>query len=355
MSDQSSNRSDKWTNAQEISPDQLIDKDTDSEIPETRNARILDPQAVTVVSEPDSVSEEQPSVEDRSEKRRRASFWGKLFAGSTAVVLGSAVIAECYRLSSWGYEQHWLLGSMLSAVMVTAVVAGGVWSLKSLKGLRQLKQRESIRKLADELQNSQGQGQGQAAGLLEKLCSQTRGSQLDVPLQQAITEIDSVYKDGEIVRFVSNHGFREADQRAMERVSKHSLETAVMVGVSPFVTFDMLLIAWRNLKMMNEIADIYAVAPGSATQWRLLKQVLHNLAFVGLTELTIDGGGALLGSSLTTQLSARMGQGLGAGLMTGRVGIQAVQLCRPFPYDTDKKPRLSHIQKQIIGQLKDRL
>ncbi|OMH33913.1 TIGR01620 family protein [Motiliproteus sp. MSK22-1] len=344
-----SNQPDNWTKAREIDPDQLIDSRDDLEITETRNAQMLDPEAVIVLPE----TEEPPPVVETSDAPRRASFWGKLFAGSTAIVLGSAVIAECYRLSSWGYEQHWLLGSLLSAVMVTSVIAGGVWSLKSLRGLRQLKQREAIREMAEELQHSHGQGS--AAGLLEKLCLQTRGTRLDAPLQQAITEIDSVYKDGEIVRFVSNHGFQEADQRAMERVSKHSLETAVMVGVSPFVTFDMLLIAWRNLKMMNEVADIYGVAPGSATQWRLIKQVLHNLAFVGLTELTIDGGGALLGSSLTTQLSARMGQGLGAGLMTGRVGIQAVRLCRPFPYDTNKQPRLGHIQKQIMARLKDRL
>lgn len=338
-----------WTRAVEIDPQQLLDSATEAKLKKAaaQKARLLDPDQVNLVAA------EEEAAEEPLPTNKRRTRWGRLFAGAVAGLLTAAVAMECYRLISWGYQGHWLLGTSISVVVAGTLGAGVLWGLSSLRGLRQLRRRATVREQAELLLDSNGRHQ--APRLLQTLTRQLRGSALEAPLQEALNEVDSVYNDAEIIRFVSHHAFQEQDRRAVQRVAKHSLETAALAGLSPLVSFDMLLVGWRNLRMLNEVAEIYAIAPGAASQWRLLKQVLHNLAFVGLSELTIDSGGALFGSSLTTQLSARMGQGLGAGLVTARIGLQAIELCRPLPYDQDRKPKLIHIQQQILGQLKDKL
>jgi putative membrane protein len=124
-----------------------------------------------------------------------------------------------------------------------------------------------------------------------------------------------------------------------------------MVALSPWASFDMLLVAWRNLRMIREIATVYGIAPGLLTQGKLLKQVLQNLAFAGASEVAMDAGSALLGSSLTAGLSARAGQGIGAGLFTARTGLTAIKLCRPLPEQGQPKSMLQQIVKGIVHRL----
>lgn len=39
-------------------------------------------------------------------------------------------------------------------------------------------------------------------------------------------------------------------------------ESAVIVAISPLAVVDMFFIAWRNLRLMNKIAEIYGIELG---------------------------------------------------------------------------------------------
>lgn len=62
-----------------------------------------------------------------------------------------------------------------------------------------------------------------------------------------------------------------------------------------------------------------------------------------------------LSQDLAARLSARAAQGIGAGLLTARLGIKAMELCRPLPWLGDDKPKLGDFRRQLIGQLKNTL
>ena len=47
-----------------------------------------------------------------------------------------------------------------------------------------------------------------------------------------------------------------------------------------------------------------------------------------------------------------MAQGLGSSVLTARVGLRAMQVCRPLPFLEGEKPRLKEIRKEIIKSLK---
>ncbi|CCK14610.1 Membrane protein YcjF [Cronobacter universalis NCTC 9529] len=45
-------------------------------------------------------------------------------------------------------------------------------------------------------------------------------------------------------------------------------------------------------------------------------------------------------------------QGLGAGLLTARLGVKAMELCRPLPWTEDDKPRLGDFRRQLLSEVK---
>ena len=57
------------------------------------------------------------------------------------------------------------------------------------------------------------------------------------------------------------------------------------------------------------------------------------------------------GAELTAKLSARAAQGVGAGLLTARLGMRTMEACRPLPWCADEKPKLGELRKRLIGQL----
>ena len=79
--------------------------------------------------------------------------------------------------------------------------------------------------------------------------------------------------------------------------------------------------------------------------------VLINIAFAGASELIREVGMDWLSQDITARLSTRAAQGIGAGLLTARLGIKAMELCRPIPW-IENKPRLADFRHQLIGQLK---
>ena len=108
---------------------------------------------------------------------------------------------------------------------------------------------------------------------------------------------------------------------------------------------------WRNLKMIDEIASLYGLKLSYWSRIKLLKQVFINMVYAGATELIADVGTDLLGADLLGKLSARLAQGLGAGMLTARLGLKTMHLCRPIPFE-ENAPKLKDVRKQLIGQIK---
>ncbi len=110
-----------------------------------------------------------------------------------------------------------------------------------------------------------------------------------------------------------------------------------------FLFFDMWLITCRNMKMLNEITAIYGITPGAATQWGLIKRVLHNIAFAGLSEMGIHAASNILGSSLAATGLPRPGRGLApVCLLPERVcrRLNCVDHCHWIWMSSDSSPGL---------------
>ncbi|MFP2770437.1 YcjF family protein [Oceanisphaera sp. KMM 10153] len=254
--------------------------------------------------------------------------------------------------SALGLWQTWqdnrLLGMAWSLTIILLALAalGRLW--RELRLLRTL-DRVSRQQARAELLLAE-QGSGQARSFCEQLAA---GSGLDSSdayqdWQQGLTDQE---QDAEVLTLYSRQVLSVQDRQARARVLKWSGEAAVMVAASPLAAVDMLLVLWRNLKMIEDISQCYGIRLGGLSRLRLIRQVLHHMLYVGVSEAAIDAGMDLLGLELAGRLSARAGQGVGAGLLTARLGLQTMSLCRPVPWQGDEKKQLGGIRRALVDKV----
>lgn len=340
------NKTPDWQRPVELSPEDLTPETRTSPEPQTTSAREIPLELTQATPEPEH--DEQP-LPPRASSGHRSRLW--LWGTILALIL-LTIGAELYRLISWGSDLHPLLG--LGLGLLTLILTGALaFELRlGFKGHSQLRQVHRLQAQAQSLADQNTHGNSTA--LIQQLERLYRQTGLQPEMQQAVQQLDSSYNDREIIQYLNRHALCKADHLAQRCVQRYSIESGVLVAFSPWASFDMLLVAWRNLRMLREIATIYGVTPGWLTQGRLLKQVLQNLAFAGASEMAMEAGSALLSSSLTAGLSARAGQGLGAGLFTARTGMTAMKLCRPLPDGQQDTGMLSKIAKGIVQRLTSR-
>ncbi|MBM06597.1 MAG: TIGR01620 family protein, partial [Oceanibulbus sp.] len=82
--------------------------------------------------------------------------------------------------------------------------------------------------------------------------------------------------------------------------------------------------------------------------WRLTRAVLSHLVATGAVAVGDDLIEPLLGGSIVAKLSRRFGEGLVNGALTARVGVAAIEVCRPLPFVREKRPGVRGIVKRAL-------
>ncbi|MGM0936471.1 MAG: YcjF family protein [Pseudomonadota bacterium] len=319
-----------------------------------RKAQYFDPQeqyhfvSVEIEAEQDVQEGEVESLINEALKPKR-SFWRRL-VGAAIGVFGVSVIAQLgiWIHTSWVTQDWTALGTAAAGGLIVVAGVGSV--ITEWRRLYRLRERAQERDIARELLHSHGMGQGKA--FCEKLAKQSALSEQHPAIQRWQTTIHETHNDREVIELYSKLVQPILDEQARKEISRSSAESALMIAVSPLAIVDMAFIAWRNIRLINRIAAIYGIELGYYSRIRLFRMVLINIAFAGASELIREVGMDWLSQDITARLSTRAAQGIGAGLLTARLGIKAMELCRPLPW-IDDKPRLADFRGQLLSQLKN--
>lgn len=139
------------------------------------------------------------------------------------------------------------------------------------------------------------------------------------------------------------------DARAKALTSAAARRVSVVTAVSPRAVFDVAFVLYESVRLISRIAAIYGGRPGTLGLFRLMKAVVSHLAVTG----SIAVGDTLLqqfvGHGLAGRLSAKLGEGVVNGLMTARIGLSAMDVCRPLPFLGAERPRLKDLAGNLVG------
>jgi len=279
----------------------------------------------------------------------RRSLWRKIARLAMGIFAVSVVAQGVQWVHQAWQQQDWIaLGGCVAGGLV--IVAGVGSLLTEWRRLYRLRQRADERDSARDLLRSHGLGQGRV--FCEKLAAQAGLTHGHPAIQRWHSALHDTQSDREVVELYARLVQPVLDAQARCEISDSAAESALMIAVSPLALVDMAFIAWRNLRLVNRIAVLYGIELGYFSRLRLFKLVLLNIAFAGASELVREVGMDWMSQDLAARLSARAAQGIGAGLLTARLGIKTMELCRPLPWLPGDKPKLGDFRGELIGKLK---
>ncbi|MFO1091140.1 MAG: TIGR01620 family protein [Hyphomicrobiales bacterium] len=149
------------------------------------------------------------------------------------------------------------------------------------------------------------------------------------------------------IRLAERDVVSRLDETANRMITRAARRVTLTTALLPTPALDMLFVAWQNLRMMSELATLYGGRPGTLGTFRLARLVIGHLAVTGGIALTDSLTQHVLGRGVLGRLSSRFGEGAVNGMMTARIGLAALDVCRPLPYLTRQKPGLSDILQKI--------
>jgi len=257
-----------------------------------------------------------------------------------------------------GFEQAPIVTSIYAVLFSALTLVAGSTLWHELIGLKQFKNRQKMREQASELLLIAQEKQTETSNKRGKDFCESISKALPCDLTFDNTKEQQVWQDAvsgdysstELIQLYSREVLTKVDEKALNEVAKFSTEAVVLVALSPVALVDMLIMLSRNLRMINKISGLYGLKLGYWSRIKLIKQVFVNMAYAGVSELVADFGSDMLGAELLGKLSARFAQGLGAGLLTARLGAKTMELCRPIPFK--EKPKLTDVRKKIAQQIK---
>jgi len=308
----------------------------------------IDPQQVDpgriVLIEPEPslpvVVEPPPGPSPRRPWRRLLLLGG---AGFLAALLG----LEAYDFVVDLFARSELLGAVFSLLLALAAVGALGLAASEINSLRRLTKLGDLRTTGAHLLTSQVHGQ--AEPLLERVERIYRDREvLQGAVERFHREASDALNDGERVRLFSTTVLTPLDRGAYQAVKTCARDIGALTALSPLGALDGLIVLGRTLAMLRAIARVYGVRPGAAATAALLRRTLRNIIAAGVGELVSDAAVETLGASLLSFLSTRAGQGVLNGVLAARLGLSAMQLCRPLPFAENELPSLKQLRKELF-------
>lgn len=296
----------------------------------------------------DEAMAEGPALKPPRTKRRALRVF---LATATGFVLSAlAIEAVSYTLAL--FERNAALGGILGAlaavVFASGLLAVGVEVVALRRQLRALREVAELR--------------GEAAAILEAPADTGGGGMLaariaalyeDRPeladgIRRFKTTVTTAHADREVLSLLARDVLQPLDRQAYRVVSRAARDAGIGVLLSPAGLLDAVLVIWRTSRMIRDVALVYGFRPSRIGRFALTRRVLENAAMAGAVEYLGDLLTAHIGAGIAGKVSSKVGQGAFTALRTARLGLIAIEACRPIPFTAEDRAGLASLRSEIL-------
>tara|TARA_R110002020_G_scaffold52911_3_gene148365 strand:- start:3684 stop:4811 length:1128 start_codon:yes stop_codon:yes gene_type:complete len=240
------------------------------------------------------------------------------------------------------------LGWVALAAAVIAVLALLVLVVKEIRGMRRLTRVAELN--AEIAARSRTATAREARALGAKVVALIAANPLTARGRKSLETLDEEIIDGpHYLAFAERELMTPLDRQARQLIINSARRVSVVTAVSPRAFVDLAYVVFEAVRLIRAMAELYGGRPGTIGMIRLFRDVIAHLAVTG----TIAAGDSLIqqvvGHGLAARLSARLGEGVINGLMTARIGISAMDLCRPMPFVALKRPGIGGFMTDLAS------
>ena len=136
---------------------------------------------------------------------------------------------------------------------------------------------------------------------------------------------------------------RPLDDKAQGEIADAAKRVSLVTAISPRAVLDIVFVVAQIVRLVRRIAEIYGGRPGLLGLIKLARSIGAHIAITGGMAVGDSLLQQILGHGIASRISARMGEGLLNGLLTARVGLSALAVCRPAPFSVVKPPGVSDV------------
>jgi putative membrane protein len=288
------------------------------------------------------------AVEAIAHPARKGVRWGSIAIATGAAIASLAIgvafdslVRDLFARAEW---LGWVAVALIALFVVALIAIIG----REVAGLFRLKRLARLRLACDEAAVKNNRDDAIAA--IRAVLALYRGRADTAHGRGRVAAHLSEIMDGrDLLVLAERDLIAPLDQRAKALASAAARRVSVVTAVSPRAVFDVAFVLFESVRLIRRIAAIYGGRPGTLGLFRLLKAVVSHLAVTG----SIAVGDTLLqqfvGHGLAGRLSAKLGEGVVNGLMTARIGLSAMDVCRPLPFLAAERPRLKDLAGNLVS------
>ncbi|MFK5979092.1 MAG: TIGR01620 family protein [Rhizobiaceae bacterium] len=279
--------------------------------------------------------------------KRGGIKWSTLFFASLGGLISIGIglsldqlIRELFERYTWA---GWIAAGLTAILVLSLIVIilKEIWGIFHLKKITELRQKATKAKSSNNLQQAK-----RVAGELSQLFNDRADTaQGRTRLREHANEI----MDGsDLITLTEQELMRPLDKKAQQLVMNSAKRVSLVTAISPRAIVDVIYVLMENIRLIRALSILYGGRPGTLGFLRLSKNVLTHLAATGAIAI---GDGLLqqmIGQGLAAKLSARLGEGVINGLLTARIGISAMDICRPMAFDALKRPGISDFMGELL-------
>ena len=133
------------------------------------------------------------------------------------------------------------------------------------------------------------------------------------------------------------------DDKAQSEIAKAAKAVSLVTAISPRAILDVIFVIAQIIRLVRKIAEIYGGRPGLLGLIKLGRTIGAHIAITGGMAVGDSIIQQIVGHGIASRISAKMGEGVLNGLLTARVGLSALAVCRPAPFAVAKPPGVKDV------------
>ncbi|HUG63501.1 MAG TPA: TIGR01620 family protein [Methylomirabilota bacterium] len=301
----------------------------------------------------------EPEIEETPEpplpRRRRGFPWGRLFwsalSGLVVFAIGLMVdqlIRDLFARNDW-------LGWTGLVLAILAGLAALAMILREVVGLVRIARIDSLRErgAAAAARDDDTAAQAVARDLVTLYRDRPDTARGRAALSAHVAE---VIDGGDLLKLAEAELLHPLDAGARRLVSDTCRRVSLVTAVSPRAIVDVVFVLVAVVGLIRKLAELYGGRPGLIGLVSLTRHVVSHLAVTGGMAVGDSLIQQVVGHGVAARLSARLGEGVINGLLTARVGLAAIEVCRPLPFLAKPGPGISEVMGGVLtrGEAGDR-
>lgn len=268
--------------------------------------------------------------------------WGSLFVAGLSGFLALAAGIWVENTITALMRQNPALGYAALACAALAGLALGVMLARVLRDILRERKVETLHRQGGDLLS--GGSTEAAKALAGELSGLYRGrAETAQGRAELAAALPQLFAPRDVLSVAERCLLVPLDRQAQAQIAIAARRVSLVTAVSPRALVDVLFVLVACARLLRAIAGIYAGRPGTLGLLRLARQVLNHLVLTGGMAAGDAVVQQVLGQGLAARLSAKLGEGVINGMLTARIGLAALAVCRPLPFVEATAPTLSDV------------